>query len=171
MSTPPGARVEVDGVDAGKPTPAVLEDLPAGTHEVTVTLTGYEIENRKVSVSASDRARLLVELRPRGGAAAPGTGTAGTGVAGTGAGGTGVVGTGAPGTSGVARAYGILSLDTSPYTTVYLGAKLLGDTPLVGVKVPAGKVVLRLVNPAEGIKETYTVTVPKDGEVTKKLKL
>src|SRR5207248_10812282 len=32
QSTPPGARVLIDGADAGKVTPATLADLPSGEH-------------------------------------------------------------------------------------------------------------------------------------------
>jgi eukaryotic-like serine/threonine-protein kinase len=66
---------------------------------------------------------------------------------------------------------GMLDFDTRPYTQVFIGKKKLGDTPLLGVKVPAGKITLTLVNEEAGIRESYTVTVPKDGHVFKKLKL
>jgi eukaryotic-like serine/threonine-protein kinase len=67
--------------------------------------------------------------------------------------------------------YGFLDFDTRPYTSVYIGKKKVGDTPILGAKVPAGKVTLTLVNDDAGIHETYVVTVPKDGHVFKKLKL
>jgi serine/threonine-protein kinase len=66
---------------------------------------------------------------------------------------------------------GLLDFDTRPYTQVFIGKKKLGDTPLLGVKVPAGTITLTLVNDEAGIKESYTITVPKDGHVFKKLKL
>jgi hypothetical protein len=67
--------------------------------------------------------------------------------------------------------YGFLDFDTRPYTSVFIGKKKVGDTPILGAKVPAGTVNLTLVNDEAGIHETYTVTVPKDGHVFKKLKL
>ncbi len=67
--------------------------------------------------------------------------------------------------------FGTLDFDTRPYTEVYLGKKKLGDTPLIGVKVPAGSITVKLVNEDAGIHETYTIAVPKDGRVVKKLKL
>ncbi len=42
---------------------------------------------------------------------------------------------------------------------------------MIGVKVPAGKLNLTLVNEEAGIKESYEISVPKDGHVSKKLKL
>jgi serine/threonine-protein kinase len=66
---------------------------------------------------------------------------------------------------------GLLDIDTQPYTEVYLGKRRLGETPLLGVKMPAGEVTLTLKNEELNITETYKVTIPKDGRVTKKLKL
>ena len=69
------------------------------------------------------------------------------------------------------QGYGTLDFDTRPYTSVYLGRKKLGDTPMLGVRVPAGTLNLTLINDEAGIHETFTVTVPKDGHAFKKLKL
>jgi serine/threonine protein kinase len=41
---------------------------------------------------------------------------------------------------------GFLSLDTRPWSTVYLGKQLLGTTPLIGVVVPKRALLLRLVD-------------------------
>src|SRR5262245_26153995 len=48
LTMPPGAAVEVDGTDVGKPTPAVVERLKLGKHEVVVRFSGYEEETRKI---------------------------------------------------------------------------------------------------------------------------
>ena len=61
---------------------------------------------------------------------------------------------------------GTLSLDTVPWTTVFLGSKKLGETPLVNVSVPAGNLELTLVNSEAGIKESYIARV-KAGQATK----
>jgi eukaryotic-like serine/threonine-protein kinase len=58
---------------------------------------------------------------------------------------------------------GFLSLDTVPWTVVYLGDKKLGETPLVNVPVPSGALELLLVNSDAGIKEAYIAKV-KPGE-------
>jgi hypothetical protein len=42
---------------------------------------------------------------------------------------------------------------------VSVNGKLLGQTPLVGVKLPSGAQVLSLKNPELGIQTTYTVTI------------
>ena len=61
----------------------------------------------------------------------------------------------------------VLFLRTTPYATVFLGKKKLGNTPLVGVTVPARGLTLRLVNKEAGINEEYYVK-PKPGETLKK---
>ncbi|HEY1101653.1 MAG TPA: hypothetical protein VGF99_22125, partial [Myxococcota bacterium] len=64
----------------------------------------------------------------------------------------------------VVEEQGFLTLDTLPWTTVYLGKKKLGETPLVKVVVPAGTIELTLVNSEAGIKEAYVARITA-GEV------
>jgi serine/threonine-protein kinase len=54
---------------------------------------------------------------------------------------------------------GLLSLDTNPWSTVSLGGRVLGTTPLVGVSLPVGTHALVLSNPELGLKTTYQVTI------------
>ncbi|MDP2341811.1 MAG: serine/threonine-protein kinase [Deltaproteobacteria bacterium] len=61
---------------------------------------------------------------------------------------------------------GFLTLDTVPWTTVFLGKRRLGDTPLIGVQVPAGTLELMLVNPEKNLREAYHAKV-KPGETFK----
>jgi serine/threonine-protein kinase len=61
---------------------------------------------------------------------------------------------------------GFLTLDTVPWTTVFLGKRKLGETPLVKVPVPAGTLELTLVNAEAGVREGYVARV-KAGEVTR----
>jgi hypothetical protein len=49
-STPAGARVTVDGRDAGV-TPAVVHDLAVGSHQVRVMQDGYTAEDRRVVIT------------------------------------------------------------------------------------------------------------------------
>jgi serine/threonine-protein kinase len=70
----------------------------------------------------------------------------------------------APPDGGEAAPEGYLTLDTVPWTTVYLGRKKLGETPLVKVPVPSGELELVLVNATEGVRESYVARV-KPGEV------
>ncbi|MEQ8280338.1 MAG: protein kinase [Deltaproteobacteria bacterium] len=54
---------------------------------------------------------------------------------------------------------GQLTIDTTPWTVVYLGDKKLGMTPLQGVKLPSGKHRLRLANPNSGAEASIVVTI------------
>jgi hypothetical protein len=52
-----------------------------------------------------------------------------------------------------------------PSSKVYIGSKLLGNSPIAKREVPAGRYTLKLVNPDHPNK-TVRVTV-KSGEVTR----
>jgi serine/threonine protein kinase len=65
--------------------------------------------------------------------------------------------------------YGLLELNTSPWTEVYLGRKKLGITPIMGHKLPAGKHKLTLLNKQRSISETLFVTITA-GKTTKLVK-
>jgi serine/threonine-protein kinase len=57
---------------------------------------------------------------------------------------------------------GKLTLDTQPWTQVYLGTRLLGETPLEAVTVPAGHLALRAVNPELKLERIIEVDVAPD---------
>ena len=63
---------------------------------------------------------------------------------------------------------GYLSLDSEPWSNVFLGAKLLGTTPLMHVPLPAGKQVLTLTNPELGTSTSYVVEI-KSGQALSRL--
>jgi serine/threonine protein kinase len=65
--------------------------------------------------------------------------------------------------------YGLLELNTSPWTEVYLGRKKIGITPILGYKLPAGKYKLRVVNKKWSISKTLFVTI-NAGKTTKLVK-
>ncbi|GMU62935.1 MAG: hypothetical protein AMXMBFR34_46980 [Myxococcaceae bacterium] len=57
------------------------------------------------------------------------------------------------------KAFGKLTLETTPWTTMYLGRQKLGDTPLVEQRVPAGRLLLRLSNPERSLESSVEVDV------------
>jgi serine/threonine-protein kinase len=61
---------------------------------------------------------------------------------------------------------GLLTIDTRPWTEVYLGDKKLGLTPMEGVSLPAGRLELELRNPKLGISRRLQVTI-QPGRVTR----
>ncbi|MBL8917587.1 MAG: serine/threonine protein kinase [Myxococcaceae bacterium] len=66
---------------------------------------------------------------------------------------------------------GSLSLQTTPWTIVYLGKKNLGETPLVNVPLPPGLHRLRLVNEEKRLSTTIEVEIKSGAVTTKRLKL
>jgi hypothetical protein len=70
-STPAGARVSVDGKDAGV-TPATVRDLSRGPHNVRVTEDGYSAEERRIVLTderMSQAMRFELSKKPVPGAA------------------------------------------------------------------------------------------------------
>ena len=75
-----------------------------------------------------------------------------------------------PSHSGV-DAFGLLTLDTTPWSVVSVGGKTLGQTPLIGVKLPAGVHTLTLKNPELGVETTYVVTIEAGKKHTRRIGL
>lgn len=64
---------------------------------------------------------------------------------------------------------GFLTIDTYPWTRVSLNGRVLGDTPLVKVSLPAGTHTLVFENADENIKQTTTVTIKPGETVSRRL--
>jgi eukaryotic-like serine/threonine-protein kinase len=147
----PKASVSVDGSLAGV-TPLTLKDLAPGEHELTLNAPGSVGLKQKIMVTDGRLERsFTLEKTP-----APPPEDAGVVVA--------VV----PKPT-VAHASGKLNLRTTPWTTVYFGKKKLGDTPLVGVTLPAGPQVLRVENAEAGVKSSIEVTIKAGQTVSENL--
>ncbi|MFO0710023.1 MAG: serine/threonine-protein kinase [Sandaracinus sp.] len=61
------------------------------------------------------------------------------------------------------RPPGMLSIDTRPWSKVYVGPRLLGTTPIAEAEVQSGSVRLRIVD-RDGRTFTRTITVPPNQE-------
>jgi serine/threonine-protein kinase len=68
------------------------------------------------------------------------------------------------------KATGKLSLKTTPWTTVYLGSRKLGDTPLVNLALPVGTHTLKLVGSDGSLQTTVEVEILANETTVKKLK-
>jgi serine/threonine-protein kinase len=66
---------------------------------------------------------------------------------------------------------GKLRLTTNPWTDVYHHGRHLGQTPLIDVELPSGKVRLRVVNKEQGIDKTITVVIKPGERTTKRFNL
>lgn len=63
-STPEGAQVELDGAPLQNRTPLRVSQLTAGSHQMTVRLSGYTDEERMVEIRAGETANLALTLTP-----------------------------------------------------------------------------------------------------------
>ncbi len=167
-TTPAGAILTIDGEPRGR-SPMTFDTLGVGSHTVEASMDGYEPSTKTVTLSAPGE-KLLVDLalvamptpthspvelptpqkepsKPVSRVAPP------------------------PKRRPAAEVPGKLRLKTTPCTTVYLGKKKLGDTPLLDVTLPAGKHVLRLVNPETSAENLVEVEILPNETTVKKLML
>ncbi len=150
-TVPTGAALVIGGTPRGT-APLTLEDLGVGTFDVEATLEGHQPAHRQVTLERDgERVRVELALMPLP-VEAP-----------------------KPVVTSKKRAppvaNGKLTLKTTPWTTVFLGKKKLGDTPLVNVALPAGKHLLRLVAPESGAEQSIEVEIRGNETTVKKLKL
>jgi hypothetical protein len=62
---------------------------------------------------------------------------------------------------------GYLSLDSAPWSDVFLGAERLGTTPLMHVPLPPGKHILTLKNPELGTTTSYMVEIESGKNISR----
>ena len=121
-STPPGARVFVDGREYGR-TPLTVGKLSRGAHNVRVIRDGYVTDERQVTVTSAQRAHsMTVRLSPERVAAAAGAAS-----------------------RPAAPSAAPLTVESRPAgAAVFLDGRLVGTTPLVVPDVAAGEHALHL---------------------------
>ncbi len=149
---PPGASVAVDGIARG-PSPVVLSELRPGDYAISASAKGRQPASKTVSVRAGERTQVVLVLPAETSRPAPSPSES-------------VRPKAAP-----KAARGLLSLNTVPWTEVYLGSRKLGDTPLIDVPLPAGTHVLRLVNAEKGVSSSIEVEIRPGQTTVKKLSL
>jgi eukaryotic-like serine/threonine-protein kinase len=160
-TVPPGAKLVVNGIERGV-SPLTMELLGVGSHQVQAMLDGYQVATKSVTL-AQPGERVMVEL-----ALVPVPAVAVADVA--------PVSDVKPQVNkppvrrAPVAAPGKLTLKTTPWTTVYLGRKKLGDTPLLNVPLPVGKHLLRLVNPESNAENSIEVEIKSNETTVKKLK-
>ncbi|KFE60150.1 serine/threonine-protein kinase [Hyalangium minutum] len=158
---PPGALIKVDGQEVGH-SPLTLDTLSVGEHSVAASLEGRLPAERQVKLAnPGERAMVLLALavEPAPTPNPPPTSTE----------------TASPSASqsrpAKKAAMGKLTLDTTPWTRVFLRKQRLGDTPLIDVQLPAGKYQLKLVNEEKNISTVIEVEIRAGQTTAKKLRL
>ena len=147
---PSGAELTFDGEPKGR-APLSLSDVSLGTHELRAELAGYQPATRAVVLERAGE-RLVLEV-----ALAAVVTTAVTSPP--------VARKAAP----RVESTGKLTLKTTPWTTVYLGKRRLGDTPLVNHVLPAGRHTLRLVSTETKTENSVEVEILANQTTVKKL--
>ncbi len=151
-SAPSGAVITLGVRGRVGVTPMELALLEPGEWNVRLHLDGYEDWEDTVVLSAGDRLHLMGEMLPIRAARhgshedRPRTPPA----------------VDAPRPPAHAEV-GQLSINTRPWSRVYVGSRLLGTTPIGGVEVDSGSLRLRLVD-RDGVEHTRTVSVPARGQ-------
>ena len=148
---PAQARIIIDSKVIG-PSPATVDQLPAGHHKVEATFPGHLPAVKEIDLADDEKATVVLVLKP---VAAPEPADAGA--------------TSKTSTPVVAK--GRLTLSTTPWTRVTLNGRVLGDTPLVELPLPAGRHVLKLNNDEKGINRTIEVEIKAGQTTAKKLSL
>lgn len=139
-TSPDGAAIHVSGEFVGR-SPLDVE-LASGTHSVEITLEGHEPHVESVEITPRAVASLSVSLR--------------TSPAVTRMGGRMVR---------PVRATGLLTISSTPWSTVFLGNRRLGITPLARVTLPEGSHTLTLR--ADGHAPKRRTVVIRAGEETR----
>ena len=73
-STPSDAEVYVDNKNTYKTTPAIINDIPLGTHTVTLKKEGYKDYTKSITVNAEETVKIIATLEKKE-APSPQTGT------------------------------------------------------------------------------------------------
>jgi serine/threonine-protein kinase len=141
-SEPVGAKLTVNG-DAlpGKAPEAI--GLPPGEHRLVAELDGYRrLESKVILKPAESRTvKLTLEKTPPPPPPAPPPDLA------------------AKEKDKDKDPPGYLTLATEPASVIYLGAKELGQTPLLKVELPPGTHTLTAVNTKRGLRKKFNVTI------------
>jgi serine/threonine-protein kinase len=179
-STPPGARIELGSGGVVGTTPMEIAMLEPGRVQVRLTADGYEPWERALEIRAGERAHLVAQLaavrsapeRPRSGEAGSRERRERERHESTRTGTSPNLSTAASASESAARdegtgprrgaPTGYISVNSRPWSKVYVGSRLLGTTPIGSVEVESGTVRLRLVD-RDGVEHIRTITVPTGG--------
>jgi hypothetical protein len=141
---PTGAKVFIDGEALEALTPVRTQPVTEGPHHLVIERTGYQPRELDVVLKAGEHRTLDVEL-PEEQSLQPAHGKR------KGAGWSRVAGN------------GTVTITTVPWSKVYEGGRLLGETPLVNLPLPEGAHTLTFQSPDHAaVKKKIVVHVGED---------
>lgn len=161
-SAPSNAKVFVDGTELGQQTPVTVTALTAGFHQVRVEQVGFLPWDSRIEVNAgamvdlpiaqlvsmpvpssAPKAQLQKELDPNAQAESVDSASEKK-----------------PRRPIVLLALGVLRIDSSPRSQVYVDGQLIGHTPQLNIKLEPGTHQVTLVNEQNSINKNITVDIP-----------
>ncbi len=156
-STPDGADIFLEGEKTGNVTPSIIENVPVGVKvKVSAKKDGYEPAEQKVgplkSATTHETVRLILKERRKGTPATRKTQA-----------------TQAPSAQKRAEAAskkaapGHISINSRPWTNVYINGELIKATPIIRHPLPPGEYRIQFRNSQFKIDRTYPVEI-KSGE-------
>jgi serine/threonine-protein kinase len=162
---PPGANVFLDGAKRPTPSPVTIPDVASGVpHAIMAEKDGFELATQQVTVDPGAKKEITLLLKPRTAGSSPVAAVVKAQP--TNPGGATIKALPPPPVIKSA-ATGTLSLTTTPPIEVFSGDRSLGTTPIGDVALPAGDVLLRLVNKEVGMTFIAKVVI-KEGQKTEK---
>ncbi len=142
-SEPVGAKITLDGTEIPERTPFKRRLTADKTVAVELNKSGFKAYRKSVKLVGGETIKVAASLdRARRGG-----------------------GGGDPG--GTGRLY----FDAVPFCNVSIDGRSYGPTPVVGVELPAGRRRVRCSSPPIGVTKTFTVNVPTNGTVRRRVKL
>jgi hypothetical protein len=175
-STPAGARVLLDGGARGS-TPLIIADLAPGKElALRLELAGHREQTFVVQLKPGEVRELnhrFEATRARADAAPPPADAGAAKVAHKAKGkGKVTAKAGSKKAEPVAEArHGLLTIASTPWAHVEVDGVKVGVTPLFRHQLRAGRHAVRLHNPERSLTRSFTIEIPADGEVRRKIDL
>jgi serine/threonine protein kinase len=157
ISDPEGADIFINGERTGKKTPSVIDKVPVGVEvAVSVEKQGYETSEQKIGpilsgAGTSQTINFYLREQKRGRSARTPSRTATSSSS------------GGASASQAQAAEGFISINSRPWTNVYINGKFIKATPIIRHSLRPGKHKIQFKNKQFGIDKTFPIDI-KSGD-------